>query len=162
MLSVEEIIKNNLQKSNNFMKYFVINLNRSRERWETLLRNAPEFLKSKLQRFEAVDGSDPAALAPWQSRRAPFKTWCWCGKQLTNGELACYASHYLLWQKCIELNEPIVILEDDICFNPNFDEGIKRVQASGYDYVKLFVTSTKRIKKLDSFFHMYWGMLQEI
>jgi len=31
-----------------------------------------------------------------------------------DGEIACYASHLLLWKKCIELNEPITILEDDV------------------------------------------------
>jgi len=29
---------------------------------------------------------------------------------------ACFASHYLLWKKCIELNEPILILEHDAIF----------------------------------------------
>ena len=27
---------------------------------------------------------------------------------------ACFASHYLLWIKCIELGEPILILEHDL------------------------------------------------
>ncbi|WP_025452269.1 glycosyltransferase family 25 protein, partial [Helicobacter pylori] len=35
-------------------------------------------------------------------------------KFMSLGELGCYASHYSLWQKCIELNEAICILEDDI------------------------------------------------
>jgi hypothetical protein len=30
-----------------------------------------------------------------------------------NKRIACFLSHYLLWEKCIELNEPIVILEHD-------------------------------------------------
>lgn len=34
------------------------------------------------------------------------------------GELGCYASHYLMWQKCVEINEPIIILEDDIKISP--------------------------------------------
>ena len=31
-------------------------------------------------------------------------------------EMGCFASHYLLWKKCVELNEPIIILEDDVEF----------------------------------------------
>ena len=31
-------------------------------------------------------------------------------------EMGCFASHYLLWEKCIELNEPIIILEHDVEF----------------------------------------------
>ncbi|USD41269.1 glycosyltransferase family 25 protein [Vibrio sp. SCSIO 43135] len=29
------------------------------------------------------------------------------------GEAGCYASHYLMWEKCVELNEPIIVFEDD-------------------------------------------------
>lgn len=32
------------------------------------------------------------------------------------GVLGCFYSHYRLWQKCIELDEPIFIFEDDVIF----------------------------------------------
>lgn len=32
---------------------------------------------------------------------------------LTNGEIGCFLSHFLLWVKCVELDAPIVILEHD-------------------------------------------------
>lgn len=35
------------------------------------------------------------------------------GRPCIAGEVGCYASHYLLWQKCVELGEPIIIFEDD-------------------------------------------------
>lgn len=35
------------------------------------------------------------------------------GKSLSRGQLGCYASHYLLWEKCVAENKPIIILEDD-------------------------------------------------
>ena len=31
-------------------------------------------------------------------------------------ELACFASRLSLWQKCVELNEAVLILEDDFYF----------------------------------------------
>ena len=34
--------------------------------------------------------------------------------ELTQGERGCFLSHFCLWKKCIELNEPILILEHDI------------------------------------------------
>ncbi len=34
----------------------------------------------------------------------------------SRAEMGCFASHYLLWKKCVELNEPIMILEDDTEF----------------------------------------------
>jgi len=33
---------------------------------------------------------------------------------ISASEVACYASHILLWKKCKDLNEPVVILEDDV------------------------------------------------
>ncbi len=33
-----------------------------------------------------------------------------------SAEMGCFASHYLLWKKCVELDEPIMILEDDVEF----------------------------------------------
>ncbi|WP_104640347.1 glycosyltransferase family 25 protein, partial [Helicobacter bizzozeronii] len=53
------------------------------------------------------------------------------GKAMSAGELGCYASHYSLWQKCIQLDEPIVILEDDICLKPHFFERLDFLQAQG-------------------------------
>jgi len=32
------------------------------------------------------------------------------------GEMGCFDSHYRLWQKCVELNEPIMVFEDDVEF----------------------------------------------
>ncbi|MEZ9417976.1 glycosyltransferase family 25 protein, partial [Vibrio sp. 10N.286.49.E1] len=34
------------------------------------------------------------------------------GRPHAVGEVGCYASHYLIWQKCIELNEPVLVFED--------------------------------------------------
>ena len=34
----------------------------------------------------------------------------------TGAQMGCFASHYLLWEKCVELDEPIMILEDDVEF----------------------------------------------
>ena len=33
-----------------------------------------------------------------------------------SAEMGCFASHYLLWEKCVELDEAIMILEDDVEF----------------------------------------------
>ncbi len=35
------------------------------------------------------------------------------------GQLGCFASHFLLWQECIKLQKPIIVLEDDVL--PTFD-----------------------------------------
>jgi glycosyl transferase, family 25 len=32
------------------------------------------------------------------------------------GIVGCFYSHYRLWEKCVELNEPIMVFEDDVIF----------------------------------------------
>ena len=39
------------------------------------------------------------------------------GKILRPGVIGCFYSHYRLWQKCIELDEPILVFEDDVIFD---------------------------------------------
>ncbi len=36
------------------------------------------------------------------------------------GVMGCFYSHYRLWQKCVELNEPIMVFEDDVMFVRNY------------------------------------------
>ncbi|AUI65354.1 MULTISPECIES: glycosyltransferase family 25 protein [Glaesserella] len=42
------------------------------------------------------------------------------GNIMSFSQLGCFASHYLLWEKCIELNKGIIILEDDAILQDNF------------------------------------------
>ena len=38
----------------------------------------------------------------------------------TPGIMGCFYSHYRLWEKCVEINKPIMIFEDDVTFTRNF------------------------------------------
>ena len=42
-------------------------------------------------------------------------------KMSTPGVKGCFDSHYRLWQKCVELNKPIIIWEDDIMLSRKFE-----------------------------------------
>jgi GR25 family glycosyltransferase involved in LPS biosynthesis len=42
------------------------------------------------------------------------------GKLSRPGVVGCFYSHYALWQRCVELNEPIMIFEDDVKFYRNY------------------------------------------
>ena len=44
--------------------------------------------------------------------RDPFRN-----RRMTKGEVGCWLSHYSAWQKCLELNENVIILEDDAILN---------------------------------------------
>lgn len=62
--------------------------------------------------FAATDGRVPKPDLPIrysdiQSRRR-------LARPLGRGEVGCFASHYRLWQRCAELGEPLMILEDDV------------------------------------------------
>jgi hypothetical protein len=50
------------------------------------------------------------------------------GKEFTETEKACFYSHFSLWNKCVELNQKILVLEhDNIPFNPKllfFDDEV--------------------------------------
>ena len=37
-------------------------------------------------------------------------------KSMSLAEMGCFASHYLLWKKCVDLDEPVMVLEDDVKF----------------------------------------------
>ena len=41
-------------------------------------------------------------------------------KIMRPGVIGCFYSHYRLWKKCVDLNEPILIFEDDVIFERGF------------------------------------------
>jgi len=51
-------------------------------------------------------------------------------------ELACYASHLALWKMCLELNEPVVIMEDDFRLADEFEKTLdyarEKIQQCGF------------------------------
>ncbi|GLP21095.1 glycosyltransferase family 25 protein [Helicobacter pylori] len=62
----------------------------------------------------------------------------WCRGELLPQEFGCYLSHYFLWKECVKLNQPVVILEDDIALESNFMQALEDCLKSPFDFVKLF------------------------
>ncbi|GAA8881685.1 hypothetical protein HpEKA9_06170 [Helicobacter pylori] len=60
------------------------------------------------------------------------------GAGLTLSELGCYLSHYLLWKECVKLNQPVVILEDDVALESNFMQALEDCLKSPFDFVRLY------------------------
>ena len=52
-----------------------------------------------------------------------------CGREVTGGELGCFASHRNLWRRCVELDRPIMIMEDDFRLLDGFSNAVKTVEA---------------------------------
>jgi glycosyl transferase, family 25 len=94
------------------MKSFIINIKKAQTRREHMARVMAQ-TGIAFEFFPAVTPADEplryfAGLDNWTflletGRNAP-----------RDGEIGCYASHLLLWKKCLELNEPIIVLEDDV------------------------------------------------
>ncbi|EOX8228992.1 glycosyltransferase family 25 protein [Campylobacter coli] len=137
------------------MKVFIINLERSLDRKEHMKKQIQKLfeknpnLKNKLEFifFKAIDAKNKEHLEfkdhfPW------WASWV-LGRELSDGEKAAFASHYKLWQECVKLDEPIIILEDDVEFSDEFlNNGVEYIDEllkSKYEYIRLCYLFDKRL-----------------
>ena len=80
---------------------------------------------------------------------------------LTHGEVGCFLSHYHLWDKCIALNEPIIILEDDAIVDDKFSiDEVKSIFEDGYNFLYLGYREMGLFEEIDDKFvkpdYPYW------
>ena len=125
------------------LKVFVINLASSDVRRNKVIKRL-KALGVDFEIFEAVDGrQDPH---PLFERYDDHKRRLYRRKKLAGGELGCFASHFLLWEKCAELNQPIVVMEDDVYVANNFGEAVTIAQneIETLRYIRLAGTSLHR------------------
>lgn len=115
------------------MKNFIICLSKIESSLETALnlRKQLEEYGQDVELFEGTYGNDAKimmqkegrTLHPWGIKGPPKDgiipepdpNFHW-----GPGIQGCFYSHYRLWQKCVELNEPITIWEDDIVLKRNY------------------------------------------
>ena len=69
-----------------------------------------DLIGQQYEYFDAVDGTGDSLVLPNEPILKLVKL---TNTALTQGEAACFLSHFLLWVKCAELDQPIVILEHD-------------------------------------------------
>ena len=124
---------------------FVINLKSSVERKQHITEQL-NTLNTQFHIFPAVNGRDAEQniLSMYNDKLSQ----AYRCKSLSKGQLGCYASHYLLWQKCVELNKPIIILEDDIVFDKsNFTEFYKLASTFDvkYECIRLFSHRRRKV-----------------
>ncbi len=62
----------------------------------------------------------------------------YCYQELLPREFGCYLSHYLLWKECVKINQPVVILEDDVALESNFMQALEDCLKSPFDFVRLY------------------------
>ncbi|ROO66137.1 glycosyl transferase family 25 [Vibrio crassostreae] len=133
-------------------KIFVINLESSTDRKENISRQLDE-LSLPFEFFSAIDGrtSPPH---PLLKRYNDELSQTYRAKTLNAGQLGCYASHFLLWEKCIELNQPIIIIEDDaLLFKKTFLDFLQDIPElpESIECIRLFNNKRRKFSSYSTF-----------
>ena len=134
---------------------YVINLAGSDARWSKVSKRLSA-LNLPFERFAAVDGRQEPH--PLFARYDDAKRKRYRRKPLSGGELGCFASHYLLWQRCVEVNRPIVVMEDDVYVTGQFPKALEQAEQliAELGYIRLAGTSLhrrpyKKVKQVGEF-----------
>lgn len=128
-------------------KVIVLSLKRARDRQtqiEELLRKA----NIPFEFFWGTEGnaSDNPVMQFYDERlRVRTK-----GEPLSPGQLGCFGSHYRIWQKCVNDQQPLIVLEDDA----KFDSGLLNEFIANAHYfpdeagcIRLFTNNTRNHKE---------------
>ena len=121
------------------MKTVVINLKSRKDRLEAFNKNNLKYIS--YERFEAVNGYDIDYKKLTEDGYDTNHNWIdpILETPITKGEVGCFLSHYKMWQRCIESNEPYLILEDDAIISDKFsyDELYRLIRGEGYNFIYL-------------------------
>ncbi|MCF8196414.1 MAG: glycosyltransferase family 25 protein [Polynucleobacter sp.] len=117
------------------IQILVISLKRSTDRREKVVLEMQK-IGTPWSFLEAVDGS-ALHTAPVEYR--PSKVKLLQGYELTPNEIGCYLSHKEAWRRCVELDLPTLILEDDFVLAPEFEKTIAILlnEMPQWDFVRL-------------------------
>ena len=113
------------------IKEVYLNLDRCISKNTDMIKKFP-----KAMRISAVDGrkETPESIMPFKANtswRDPSS-----GRRLTQGEIGCALSHIKAWKICVILNEPLIVLEDDVeVLDSIYQELVKKY--SYYDFLYL-------------------------
>ena len=116
------------------MKTFVINLPDRKDRMQRFNANNPYL---EYETFKAVEGYKVGYEKLLSQGFDTDHNWIdpILKTPLTKGEVGCFLSHWHLWNKCIEKNEPIIVLEDDAILTDKFN--VEEISKLKYDFVYL-------------------------
>ncbi|WP_163564656.1 glycosyltransferase family 25 protein [Helicobacter suis] len=143
-----------------FLDIFIISLkNSSRHAYcQSMVENPPQnyySLDFRSHIFDAIDkhscyfqkdlGYTGFIENSYSPQKLKYSSWFLSkeGREMIPEELGCYASHYFLWLKCITLNKPIVVLEDDAELLPNFYQSCIDCLNNPFDFVRLYTRFEK-------------------
>jgi glycosyl transferase family 25 len=68
-----------------------------------------------------------------------WRYWLNTGREPSDGEVGCYASHLRLWQLCAATNRPLVVMEDDAAPLPTFPAALAATRSviERYGFIRL-------------------------
>jgi GR25 family glycosyltransferase involved in LPS biosynthesis len=100
-------------------KIFVVNLDKSTDRWEQIEGQLDNSRYFYYERLSAVYGKDLS-----QEEIAAITT-PMCAKYCTKSMIGCAASHVEIWKRAVDLNlDYAIVLEDDAVLAPGWDEAL--------------------------------------
>ncbi len=103
------------------LKIFVISLISSTDRRADVAKKLAD-KQISFEFLDAIDGRDSnhSYLKNYDEKQFLIHR----RRKALAGELGCYVSHVLAWEKCVDLNQPIVVLEDDFEITDYFVDGL--------------------------------------
>jgi glycosyl transferase, family 25 len=125
------------------VEIYVINMESSLSRRDSISKQFKE-LDLPFHFFKAVNGNSDchSLFDKYNSKKRLLLR----GKPLVNGQLGCFASHYLLWEKCVDEGRPMIILEDDACIEQELFLSFYNAAISindKYECIRLFKNKSK-------------------
>jgi glycosyl transferase family 25 len=132
------------------LKIFVISLPDAHERRERAARQLEE-LGLAFEFFDAMRGEQ--VMAKGYFEHCDEEEWLLnTGHPMSLGEVGCFASHRSMWQKCVELGEPLMIMEDDFQLLPGFAGAVEKVAGniSEFGFIRLQTETRARKRRIAS------------
>ncbi len=99
---------------------YVISLQAAQDR-RSFMQQQLDGLQLPFEFFDAIYGSedpDHYLFEKYNDKKRASRRGLNASLRLS--QLGCFASHYLLWEKCSQTNTPIIVLEDDAILLPPF------------------------------------------
>jgi len=134
-------------------KIVMINLERRPERRAQMIKSF-DILGLKVENFTAVDGRElndeeikKIGIEFLEGYADPY-----LNRPMTLGEIGCFLSHFQIWERMVaEKLEEVLILEDDIRFEPYFKERVINVlkEARGVGGWDMIYLGRKRLESQD-------------
>jgi glycosyl transferase family 25 len=129
------------------MKVFVINLDRHPER-RALMATGLMRIGVEHSFFTGVDALRQPALTTGYDEAGAMRHF---GAKLMPGEIGAFASHFLLWRRCVDIGEPLTIVEDDVLLSDAFPDVLALADAriSRYRLIRLSGIANRRFRVIE-------------